>query len=150
MGLICPCEVSVNAFSENNNVSFEPSGGGTVEGTLTYLAELCSAALETSTLSLSFVDTEFAGANSFTFTATEITSVVCDPTGQNCFITVTGSGTVTGQVGTFNFEAVFLDGVAIDNVQSFFIDGFFDQNGAAPVDNGSIVALNCQEAEESL
>lgn len=145
MGNICPCGVSVDAFSEDNNVRFVGQMG-TIEGNLTYLAEVCVTTLATSTLSLDFEDTETPGENDFTFTANDITSVVCRREGQNCEVTVTGTGLVNGM--EFPFEAVFRDQVAsanVDNVQSFVITGFFDQNGAAPVEQGSIVALGCQE-----
>ncbi|MET0960470.1 MAG: hypothetical protein ABWX58_09110 [Psychrobacillus psychrotolerans] len=145
MGNICPCGVSVDAFSDDNNVRFEGQMG-TIEGNLTYLAEVCVTTLATSTLSLDFEDTETPDENNFTFTANEITSVVCNREGQNCVVTVTGTGLVNGM--EFPFEAVFRDQVAtanVDIVQSFEITGFFDQNGAAPVDQGSIVALGCQE-----
>lgn len=145
MGIICPCGVSVDAFSEDNNVRFNGQMG-TIEGNLTYLAEVCVTTLAASTLSLDFEDTETPNENDFTFTANEITSVECNREGQNCVVTVTGTGFVNGM--EFPFEAVFRDQVAaanVDDVQSFVITGFFDQNGAAPVEQGSIVALGCQE-----
>lgn len=142
---MCPCGVSVDAFSEDNNVKFEGQNG-TIEGNLTYMAEVCITTLATSTLSLDFEDTETPGLNDFTFTANEITSVECNQEGQNCVVTVTGTGTIDGD--KLDFVAVFRDQVASaanDNVQSFVITGFFDQNGAAPVEQGSIIALGCQE-----
>ncbi|MCJ8009854.1 hypothetical protein ACFFF5_19225 [Lederbergia wuyishanensis] len=142
MGVACTCGVEVNAFSADNNVKFTGQNG-TTKGDLTYLADVCVNSLETSTLSLQFVDTE-TGANSFTFTANAITSVTCKKEGQNCVVTVDGTGLVNGV--QFPFEAVFRDEVATaakDNVQSFVITGFFDQNGAAPVPQGSIVAVGC-------
>ncbi|MEK4484397.1 hypothetical protein MHH81_02255 [Psychrobacillus sp. FSL H8-0484] len=145
MGTMCPCGVSVDAFSEDNNVKFEGQNG-TIEGNLTYMAEVCITTLATSTLSLDFEDTETPGLNDFTFTANEITSVECNQEGQNCVVTVTGTGTIDGD--KLDFVAVFRDQVASaanDNVQSFVITGFFDQNGAAPVEQGSIIALGCQE-----
>ncbi|WP_342599952.1 hypothetical protein MHB48_02265 [Psychrobacillus sp. FSL H8-0483] len=145
MGRICPCGVHVDAFSEDNNVKFEGQNG-TIEGNLTYMADVCITTLATSTLSLEFEDTETPGLNDFTFTANEITTVECNQEGQNCVITVTGTGTINGD--KLEFEAVFRDQVASaanDNVQSFVITGFFDQNGAAPVEQGSIMALGCQE-----
>ncbi|MFF2755534.1 hypothetical protein ACFVR1_17590 [Psychrobacillus sp. NPDC058041] len=144
MGVMCPCGVTVNAFSESNNVKFVGQTG-TVKGNLTYLADVCITTLAASTLSLQFQDTETPNENNFTFTANDITSVVCKREGQNCVVTVTGTGLVNGV--QFPFEAVFRDQVASaakDNVQSFVITGFFDQNGAAPVAQGSIVALGCQ------
>ena len=143
MGLECTCGVLVNAVSRDNNVRFNGQMG-TVKGDLTYMANICVTTLETSTLSLNFVDTE-TGANSFTFVANSITSVVCKREGQNCEVTVTGTGLVNGV--QFPFEAVFRDQVAsanVDIVQSFVITGFFNQNGAAPVAQGSIVALGCE------
>jgi len=145
MGIICPCGVKVNAFSENNNVRFEGQTG-TIEGNLTYMANVCITTLNASTLSLQFEDTETPNLNNFTFTANEITSVVCNRQGQNCEVTVTGTGTIDSD--EYTFEAVFRDQVAqaaVDIVQSFEITGFFDQNGAAPVAQGSIIALGCQE-----
>ncbi len=144
MGVVCTCGVIVDAFSDDNNVRFEGQTG-TTEGDLTYLANVCSTTLETSTLSLNFEDEE-TGQNSFFFEANEITSVECNQEGQNCVITVTGTGLVNGE--EFPFEAVFRDIVEQaqnDNVQSFVITGFFDQNGAAPVPQGSIQNQGCQE-----
>lgn len=144
MGIICPCGVLVDAFSASNNVKFVGQTG-TVKGNLTYLANVCITTLTASTLSLTFQDTETPNVNNFTFTANSITSVVCKQEGQNCVVTVTGTGIVNGV--QFPFEAVFRDQVASaanDNVQSFVITGFFDQNGAAPVAQGSIIALGCQ------
>jgi len=144
LGVLCPCGALVNALSENNNVKFTGQNG-TTKGDLSYVANVCSSTLETSTLSLQFIDLE-TGRNSFFFVADNITSVECKQEGQNCVITVTGTGNVNGQ--QFSFEAVFRDIVAQaqkDNVQKFTITGFFDQNGAAPVSQGSIQALGCQE-----
>ncbi|MEH7123891.1 hypothetical protein V7127_11605 [Bacillus sp. JJ1773] len=157
MGVICTCGVLVQnpqnpndeAVSNNNNVRFVGQTG-TVRGNLFYMADVCVTRLATSSLSLRFEEnvTTPPGPNNFTFTATSITSVVCNQEGQNCSITVTGTGTVSGQSGTFAFEAVFRDMVGqaqVDNVQSFVITGFFNQTGAAPIDQGSIIAQGCQE-----
>ena len=60
-------------------------------------------------------------------------------------VTVKGTGIVNGR--QYSFEAVFRDQVAPaanDIVQSFVIKGFFDQNGAVSVPQGSIIALGCQ------
>jgi hypothetical protein len=144
MGMECPCGVLVNAVSRMNNVRFNGQMG-TVRGDLRYLANVCVTTLAASTLSLQFTATEkTCGMNSFTFVANSITSVVCRREGQNCEVTVTGTGLVNGE--QFPFEAVFRDQVAtanVDIVQSFVITGFFNQNGAAPVAQGSIIALGC-------
>ena len=144
MGIECPCGVIVNAVSENNNVRFTGQGG-TVRGDLIYVGSICVTTLAASSLSLQFIDRETVGSvNSFTFVANSFTSVVCRREGQNCEVTVTGTGLVNGV--EFPFEAVFRDQVAtanVDNVQSFVITGFFTQNGAAPVAQGSIIALGC-------
>ncbi|WP_432358923.1 hypothetical protein [Sporosarcina sp. UB5] len=148
MGMECPCGVLVNAISRRNNVRFNGQMG-TIKGDLTYMANVCVTTLTSSTLSLDFVDTEtMGGVNSFTFVANSITSVVCNRQGQNCEVTVTGTGLVNNTT-QFPFEAVFRDQVApanVDIVQSFVITGFFNQSGAAPVAQGSIVALGCEEA----
>ncbi|MBY0121275.1 hypothetical protein [Bacillus sp. S/N-304-OC-R1] len=147
MGVICPCGVRVNAESDNNNVKFE-NQRGTVRGDLIYLADVCVTTLSSSTLSLQFIDTETPGVNNFTFTANAITNVECKEEGQNCVVTVTGTGTINCGTEVFNFKAVFRDQVASaanDIVQSFVITCFFNQNGAAPVPQGSIIALGCQE-----
>ncbi|KOP80364.1 hypothetical protein AMS59_02940 [Lysinibacillus sp. FJAT-14745] len=144
MGVLCPCGVKVNAFKESNNVKFD-GVNGTIKGNLTYLADICVTTLATSTLSLEFDDTETPNQFSFLFTANDITSVTCKREGQNCVVTVQGTGTI-GE-NEFSFEAVFRDQVATaakDNVQSFVINNFFNQNGAVPVTQGSIVALGCQ------
>ncbi|MDZ5472995.1 hypothetical protein SM124_14855 [Bacillus sp. 31A1R] len=144
MGLVCSCGVLVDAFVERDQVMIE-GVMGTVTGSLTYLADVCVDRLDTSTLSLQFDQTEGGTDNSFTFTATEITTVVCRREGQNCEVTVEGFGTVNGE--TFPFEAVFRDQVeqaAVDIVQSFEIIGFFDQTGANTIDQGSIIALGCE------
>lgn len=142
MGTMCPCGVRVNAQANGVNVRFTGVMGN-IRGNLTYLANVCVTTLAASTLSLRFVDTE-TGRNSFLFTANRITSVTCRREGQSCVVTVTG----TGFVGTteYPFTAVFRDQVASaanDHVQSFVITGFFDQTGAVPVAQGSIVALGC-------
>ncbi len=145
MGILCPCGVSVNAISKNNCVVFQGKCT-TVRGNLTYLAEICVTTLGKSTLSLEFEDTQSPFTKSFLFTANEITSVVCNKGGQNCVITVKGTGIVNGK--QYLFEAVFIDQAApaaYDIVQSFVINDFFDQNGAASVPQGSIIALGCQE-----
>lgn len=143
MGTMCPCGVRVNAQANGVNVRFTGVMGN-IRGNLTYLANVCVTTLRASTLSLRFQDTE-TGRRSFLFTANAITNVTCRREGQNCVVTVTG----TGLVGTteYPFTAVFRDQVATaanDNVQSFVITGFFDQTGAVPVAQGSIVALGCQ------
>ena len=145
MGMECTCGVLVNAVSRRNNVKFNGQMG-TVKGDLTYMANVCVTMLEGSSLSLEFEDKETKyGVNSFKFVANAITSVVCRRLGQNCEVTVKGTGLVNGV--QFPFEAVFRDQVEsanVDIVQSFVITGFFDQNGAAPVAQGSIVSLGCE------
>ncbi|WP_397538259.1 hypothetical protein [Rummeliibacillus pycnus] len=144
MGVICPCGVLVDAFKEGENVKFTGVNGN-IKGNLTYLANVCVTTLAASTLSLEFVDTETPGEFSFLFTANDITSVTCKREGQNCVVTVTGTGFVGSS--EFSFEAVFRDQVATaanDIVQSFVINGFFNQTGAVTVPQGSIVALGCQ------
>ncbi|MCM3637611.1 hypothetical protein M3152_07740 [Sporosarcina luteola] len=146
MGMECPCGVLVNAVSRRNNVRFNGQMG-TVRGDLTYMANVCVTTLAASSLSLEFVDTEtMGGVNSFMFVANSFTSVVCRREGQNCEVTVTGTGLVDDD--QFPFVAVFRDQVApanVDIVQSFVITGFFNQNGAAPVAQGSIIALGCDD-----
>lgn len=153
MGVMCPCGVIVRnpldpnneAVSNNNNVQFEGQMG-TITGNIFYKARICVTTLESSTLSLRFQDTETPNVNNFTFTANAITSVECKQEGQNCSITVAGTGIVNGM--QFPFEAIFRDQVGqaqVDDVQAFEITGFFNQTGAAPIDQGSIIALGCQE-----
>lgn len=144
MGVICPCGVMVDAVALRENVRIF-GVTGSVRGNLTYAADVCITRLEDSTLSLQFEDTETPGRNSFTFTANDITSVTCRREGQNCVVTVEGTGTVG--MTEYPFIAVFRDQVAQaanDIVQRFVITGFFDQTGAVPVGQGSIVALGCQ------
>ncbi|WP_186670337.1 hypothetical protein [Sporosarcina sp. BP05] len=145
MGILCPCGVSVNACSKNNNVEFI-SKCKMRRGNITYLANVCVTTLNKSTLSLEFVDTKRPCSNNFLFTANAITSIVCKKDGQNCVVTVEGTGLVNGR--QYSFKAVFRDQIAPaanDIVQSFVIKGFFDQNGAVCVPQGSIIALGCQE-----
>lgn len=150
MGVRCSCGVIVNATKEDVNVRFNGISGNE-RGTITYLADVCADTLETSTLSLTFVNTDGAPDTSFTFnvgpslTGTAITSVTCRREGQNCVVTVSGIGLKTGFGGTafLAFTAVFRDGVGTDNVQSFDIPSFFAQTGAEPVPNGSITAIGC-------
>lgn len=144
MGTMCPCGVRVDAQATNQNVRFH-GVRGSVCGNLTYLANVCVTTLDASTLSLRFVDTETPNRFSFIFTANHITNVTCKREGQNCVVTVTGTGTVG--MTQYTFTAVFRDQVANaanDIVQSFVINGFFDQSGAVPVAQGGIVALGCQ------
>ena len=144
MGTICPCGVQVNAFAKNQKVKIAGIQG-TVRGNLTYKADICVTSLTNSTLSLRFEETEKPSCFSFLFTSSNITNVTCQREGQNCIVTVTG----TGKIGLKHvpFVAVFRDQVESaenDIVQSFVIKGIFDQLGAVPVKQGSIVALGCQ------
>ncbi|MFJ7933872.1 hypothetical protein [Sporosarcina sp. NPDC096371] len=145
MGILCPCGVSVNASSQRNKVKFAFKCG-TVTGNLTYCANVCITTLKKSTLSLKFVDTECPNRKNFLFTANTITSVVCKKDGQGCEVTINGTGIVNGK--QYPFIAVFRDQVATaahDIVESFEIIGFFSQNGAVLVPQGSIIALGCRE-----
>ncbi|MBS2967847.1 hypothetical protein J9317_03540 [Metabacillus sp. KIGAM252] len=152
MGVRCSCGVLVDASKDNVNVKFE-SIMGNEKGTITYTADVCFETLETSTLSLKFVNTDGPPDTSFTFdvnpslSGTEITSVTCKQEGNNCVITVTGIGQKEGFEGSalLSFTAVFRDGVGTDNVQSFDIPGFFAQTGAEPVPDGSITNQGCAE-----
>ncbi len=152
MGCVCPCEVLVNAVSENKNVKFLSSIGA-CRGNLTYLADVSAAALETSTLSFTFDNTEYPGFFDFLFTANTITSIDCKREGRNCVVTVKGTGTVSKlPIPSFPllFEAVFTDQAsseANDIVQSFVLTNFFDQNGVASVPQGTIHARGCQEVK---
>lgn len=151
MGIVCLCGVRVGldgvaAVRVNQEVSFEDDMGGTRRGTLTYTADVCNRDLPGSFVTISFAQTSDETPNmSFTETSQSITSVVCRQEGVNCDITVTGTMNIGGDV--FDFTAVFRDInnlMAQDSVQSFVIEGFFDQLGAAPVDGGSIVNQGCQ------
>lgn len=145
MGTICPCGVQVNAFAKNQNIQIA-GVQGTVYGNLTYMADVCVTSLANSTLSLRFEDTRMPSCYSFLFRSTNITNVTCQREGQNCIVTVTGTGKV-GLKKHVPFVAVFKDqaaSAANDVVQSFVIQGFFSQLGAIPVQQGSIVALGCQ------
>ncbi len=151
MGVVCLCGVRVGldgvaAVRMNQEVKFVGENG-TRRGTLTYTADVCSQDLATSFVTISFLQTSNETPNrSFTGTSTSITSVVCNQEGVNCVITVTGVMNVNGV--NRNFTAVFRDNnnpMAMDNVQSFVITGFFSQQGASPVPGGSIVNQGCQE-----
>lgn len=153
MGVVCPCGVIVQgpangfAVSENNNVKFDGQQG-TIRGDIFYRANICATKLDSSTLTLRFEDTETPDANNFTFNANSISCVECNPEGQNCSIRVIGTGIVNNTV--YDFEAVFRDQVEqanVDIVQMFEITDFFNQTGAAPIDQGSIVQQGCQETE---
>ena len=101
--------------------------------------------MNTSTLSLRFEDTETPNRYNFLFTANEITDVTCRREGQNCVVTVQGTGLVG--MTQYSFVAVFRDQVATaanDLVQSFVITEFFNQGGTVQVEQGSIVAVGCQ------
>ena len=145
MGGICPCGVQVNAFARGVNVRFNGVRGN-ITGNLTYRANVCISTLNTSTLSLRFEDTETSNNRfNFLFTANEITDVTCRREGQNCVVTVQGTGLVG--MTQYSFVAVFRDQVgtaANDLVQSFVITEFFNQGGTVQVEQGSIVAVGCQ------
>ena len=144
MGGICPCGVQVNAFARGVNVRFDGVRGN-ITGNLTYRANVCISTLNTSTLSLRFEDTETPNRYNFLFTANEITDVTCRREGQNCVVTVQGTGLVG--MTQYSFVAVFRDQVATaanDLVQSFVITEFFNQGGTVQVEQGSIVAVGCQ------
>lgn len=144
MGLECICGVKANAFASMQHVKFEEQQG-TVRGDLTYYADVCVTILSASFLSLDFEDTETCGGkNSFLFVSNSITSVECDQQGENCEVTVSGSGVVNNV--QYPFKAVFVDQTPmanVDLVKSFVITGLFDQNGTVPVAQGSIQALGC-------
>jgi hypothetical protein len=149
MGIVCLCGVrvgqdGVDAVSDNQQVTFVGETG-TRRGTLTYTADVCNQDLESSFVTIDFDQTSNEMPDrSFTGTSTSITSVVCNQEGVNCVITVMGTMMVNGV--TRNFVAVFRDNaMGTDIVQSFVITGFFNQQGAAPVDGGSIVNQGCQE-----
>lgn len=144
MGGICPCGVQVNAFARRVNVRINGVRGN-ITGNLTYRANVCISTLNTSTLSLRFEDTETPNRYNFLFTANEITDVTCRREGQNCVVTVQGTGLVG--MTQYSFVAVFRDQVgtaANDLVQSFVITEFFNQGGTVQVEQGSIVAVGCQ------
>lgn len=147
MGVICPCGVSMDACAECIAVKFRHKRK-TVEGNITYLADICVTTVETSTLSLVFTDTETKDSKySFLFTANAITSVVCKKNWYGCKVIVKGTGIVNGK--QYDFEAVFNDQVenaTVDIVEIFSITNFFNQNGAVPVPQGSIISKGCQEA----
>ncbi|WP_060208393.1 hypothetical protein [Sporosarcina koreensis] len=145
MGIECPCGVIVNAVSRNHNVCFH-GHIESVKGDLTYMANVCVTMLDTSSLTLEFMDTESKGTSkSFLFEAKTFTSVTCCRDGENCEVTITGTGLVDGVL--YPFEAVFREQNTfpyVDSVRSFIISRFFNQNGAAPVTQGSIIALGCR------
>lgn len=71
---------------------------------------------------------------------------MCCKQGQECEVTVVGTGTI--DTTEYFFEAIFRDVVDLaseDIVLSFVIANFLDPNGPAPVDEESIVALGCKE-----
>ena len=145
MGLECPCGVIVNAVSQNHNVCFHGQMG-TVRGDLTYMANVCVTMLDSSSLRLEFVDNESRGkSKSFLFEAKMFNSVICCREGENCEVAITGTGLVNGVLHPF--KAVFREqntSPYVDSIRSFVISRFFNQNGAAPVSQGSIIALGCE------
>ncbi|MBB4825989.1 hypothetical protein HNO89_003226 [Sporosarcina luteola] len=144
MGIVCPCGVRVNAVSQQNRVKFE-GVPGTVCGTITYTADVCVSTPGSSRLILRFVDTENNGAQSFTFTATSFKQVTCCKEDYRCDVTIRGTGIINGI--TYGFQAIFSDYSKMakaDVVKEFEIYDFFDQLGAAPVKQGSIVARGCK------
>ncbi|MGE8205249.1 hypothetical protein ACQKP0_11840 [Heyndrickxia sp. NPDC080065] len=148
MGIYCPCGVYVDAHSEINHIQKIVKCKcriikKVIRSRLSYLADICSTTLETSTLSLTYEDIQ-APSNSFFFKANSITSVICRQEGQICIVTVKGTGIVKGQ--QFPFEAVFCEGMEQSSsiVQKFVIHGFFDQNDPLPVSQGTIVTRGCQ------
>ncbi|MBS4206956.1 hypothetical protein [Bacillus sp. FJAT-50079] len=146
MGVICPCGVFVEAFVENHKVKFIclPER---ITGNLAYSADICITSPETSTFTMTFTDTETPNENNFTFVAKTFSLIKCRKVGQNCEVTVRGIGIVNGR--RFAFEAIFIDVAqqfGKDIIQKFVIGGFFDQNGALAVPQGSIKAEGCQEA----
>jgi hypothetical protein len=154
MGIVCLCGVRVGldgvaAVREGQQVSFEADMGGTRQGTLTYTADVCNQDLGSSFVTIDFLQTsDETPDRSFSATSVTIVSVVCNQEGVNCEITVTGTILVEGETEARDFTAVYRDinnPMAQDNVQSFVIEGFFDQLGASPVDGGSIVNQGCQE-----
>lgn len=144
MGLICNCRVIVDGLSEDKNVKFVGVKGN-INGDLQYKANTCDNNLSASFLMLHFTDRSRNAINrSFEFIARTITSIECREICQNCEVTVTGTGTVGENI--YPFVAVFRDQAATsnkDNVHSFIITRFFDQNGPAAVPQGSIVAIGC-------
>lgn len=146
MGVRCSCGVLVDATKDNVNVKFDGIEGNE-NGTITYAANVCLETLDTSTLSLTFDNTDDSPDTSFTLevdpllAGTEITTVTCRLVGQTCVVIVTGTGQKSGFGGSelLGFTVEFRDGPAVDNVQSFDIPGFFAQTGAEPVPAGSII-----------
>ncbi|MFJ8260374.1 hypothetical protein ACIQ4I_00230 [Rummeliibacillus sp. NPDC094406] len=141
MGVMCPCGVKVKAKKKCHNVKFK-GVKGTIKGNLTYRADICVTKLASSTLCLEFKDKETPNKFSFLFKAISITSVKCKKEGQNCVISVKGTGMIGKKV--YLFKAIFIDQIAQDKVKCFVIKNFFDQNGSVSVPQGSIVALGCQ------
>lgn len=145
MGTMCPCGVQVNAFARRKKVRLNWCKSR-IRGNLTYKADVCVTKLASSSLSLRFEDDDTPNRYNFLFTANKINNITCRRNGENCVVTVKG----TGKVGTtqYPFVAVFIDQGAStedDIVQSFVIKGFFEQLEAVSVAQGSIVALGCQK-----
>ncbi|KAF1083817.1 hypothetical protein SPSYN_02973 [Sporotomaculum syntrophicum] len=143
MGIRCTCGVftTIKAFATDVNVQFV-GVPGTVRGNLRYIVNACVDFLEASTLTLVFTQTESGPPDrSFTFEASKITCTNCLSMGNTCVVTVAGEGT-----GGRTFFAEFRDTpdtAANDLVQSFMISGFFNQGGAVPVPQGSIISVGC-------
>ncbi|MFD1203669.1 hypothetical protein ACFQ38_00765 [Sporosarcina contaminans] len=144
MGNQCPCGVIVNASAANKHVRFL-GHRGTVKGDLTYQANVCVDRLQTSTLSLKFIDKDCDGRDhSFQFIADTILEVDCVNEGNCCLIGIIGSGTVNG--ARHDFAAIFMDQAppeTTDRVKLFVIDQFFDQNGIVSVPQGTIMNQGC-------
>ena len=143
MGTVCPCGVRVNAVSQHNRVKFEGIPG-TVCGTISYTADVCVSTPGSSRLTLRFVDTENNGAQNFTFKANSFKQVTCSKADYRCEVTIRGTGMINGT--TYGFQAIFTDFSKMgraDVVKEFEIYDFFDQLGAAPVKQGSIMARGC-------
>jgi hypothetical protein len=149
MGVVCLCQGRVGldgvpAIRMNQEVKFAVDPIGTRSGTLTYTADLCSEDLASSFVTIQFQQTSLESPPiNFTGTSATITSIICNRNGQTCEIRVIGTMTVGNN--TFDFNAEFRDVPGMDNVQVFVITGFFNQVGASPVDEDSIVVDNCQE-----
>lgn len=137
MGLRCSCGVRSNPIATDLNVLFFFNEDETQRtGTLTVTVNACADTLDSSILTVSFVDQSGVIPNrSFTFTATSFDSVFCFTLEGLCAIDIIGTGLVTGEITPRGFLVRFTDqpSPTNDEVNVVFIPGFAQLIGSASV-----------------
>lgn len=136
MGLRCSCGVRSNPILVQNNEFFFDTIGSSISGTGTYTVDVCADRSLFNIFTFSFTPDDLNPINSFTFTLTSTTDVICQTQIEGCELELSGTGLITGETTPRSFTTRFFnvpdESPINDFVLGIEIEGFGRTTSGSP------------------